>query len=231
MKKSIIGFLFPVFVFCLTGNGFSQPCLTFNQKSVDLDTMIQGEVKAALFQYENTGNQPLVIDRTRSSCGCTTVFSTKKTIAPGKGGDVKIEFSSLQFRGKKEKHVYVFSNDPLRPVDTLTIHVFVKSELDCTPRNLLFSNVKPGEKLTKSVGLYNPGDKVITITGLDSYEQYIRPQWNGRKKLMPGDTVEVPVHVTIPPGKDSKKSSVQVQMEGGVHPSPFSIRVYIMYEK
>jgi len=206
------------------------PKLTFKSKVIDLGAMTQGETKKALFEFNNAGTADLVIDHTRSSCGCTTAFSTRKIIPPDSGGTVDVTFNSTQSRGAKVKHVYVYSNDPQVPVDTLTIKVFVKSEVDCTPRNILFSNVNKGERLSAKVSLFNPGEKPVTIISLLPQENFIKVKWDKPTTLNPNDTVAVFVDVTPPDTSSTFRGSIGVRIDGKT-PVPFSIRVFGTFKK
>jgi hypothetical protein len=207
-----------------------EPRMIFKSKVIDLGAMTQGETKKAFFEFNNAGNVDLVIARTRSSCGCATAFSTRKMVPPDSGGTVEVTFNSTQFRGAKVKHVYVYSNDPQVPVDTLTIKAFVKSEIDCTPRNILFSNAKKGERLSAKVFLYNPGEKPVTVISLLPHESFIKVKWDRPRALNPNDTVAVFVEVTPPDTSSTFGGSIGVRIDRKT-PVPFSIRVFGTFKK
>jgi hypothetical protein len=213
-----------------SAQGTEAPKLTFKSKLIDLDTLIQGETGKAFFEFKNTGTVDLVIDHTRSSCGCTTAFSTRRTIPPDSGGTVEVTFNSAQFRGVKEKLIYVYSNDPHEPIDTLTIKAFVKPEVDCTPRNIYFSNVNRGEKLSAKISLYNPGEKPVTVISLLPRESFIKVKWDKPRTLEPNDTVTVFVEVAPPDTSSTFEGSIGVRIDRKP-PVPFSIRVLGIFKK
>jgi hypothetical protein len=208
-----------------------RPHLVFDKKTVQMDTLTQGETREIAFTFINKGKSDLLIDHTRSSCGCTIAFSTKKRVAPDSGGAISVKFNSLQFRGAKTKSVYVYSNDPDRPVDTLTFHVFVRSEIDCEPRNIVLDDVVKGVSQTTAVALYNPGSAPITVTALTSPDRFIRPELAAAVTLKPGDTARVNVVVTPPDSSTSFTGSIGVFTKGGATDHPFSIRVFGKYKK
>lgn len=209
----------------------NNPRLVFEKKTVHLDTMTQGETQEIVFKFENRGNKDLVIDHTRSSCGCTIAFSTKKRVLPDSGGAITVKFSSMQFRGLKTKSVYVYSNDPDRAIDTLTFHVFVRSEIDCTPRNIVIENPVKGVPVTNTIALFNPGTTPITVTGLRSPDGFIKPGQVSTATLRPGDTVKVNVVITPPDSADAFNGTIALFTKGGVTDHPFSIKVYGKYKK
>lgn len=72
------------------------------------------------FSFTNTGDQPILIQDIRTSCGCTTPSYTKEPILPGKKGAIKVTYSTTQRIGNFEKKITVFTNEP-DCVYTLTI--------------------------------------------------------------------------------------------------------------
>ena len=229
MKLRIILALLIVAMPCYAKDA-KAPRLAFRSKVIDLGALTQGETRKASFEFKNAGTADLVIDHTRSSCGCTTAFSTRKTIPPDSGGTVEVTFNSTQSRGAKAKRVYVYSNDPQVPVDTLTIKVFVKSEVDCTPRNIYFLNVNKGEKLSAKVSLYNPGEKPVTVLSLLPQESFIKVKWDKPRTLNPNDTVAVFVEVTPLDTSSTFRGSIGVRIDRKT-PVPFSIRVFGTFKK
>lgn len=67
-------------------------------------------VVSTTFKVTNTGNKPLVIVDVTVSCGCTTREYTKKPIAPGKSGKVKIFYNPLGRPGAFRKTIKVHTN-------------------------------------------------------------------------------------------------------------------------
>lgn len=206
------------------------PRISFKSKVIDLGAMTQGERKEASFEFNNAGTDDLVIDHTRSSCGCTTVVATKKTIPPGSGGTVDVTFNSTESHGAKVKHVYVYSNDPQVPVDTLTIKAFVNWEVDCKPRIVNFLNVNKGERLSARVSLFNSGEKPVTIIALMPEEDFIKVKWDRPRTLNPNDSVAVFVEVAPPDTSSTFRGSIGVRIDRKA-PVPFSIRVFGTFKK
>ena len=55
----------------------SGPRLIVEKEKVDLGTLKEGETAETVFVLENKGDADLVIDRVRTSCGCTTAKLTE----------------------------------------------------------------------------------------------------------------------------------------------------------
>lgn len=63
-----------------------------------------------VFEFVNTGTQPLVIQRVQASCGCTTPSWTKEPVAPGKKGTVTATYNPKGRPGNFVKSITVYSN-------------------------------------------------------------------------------------------------------------------------
>lgn len=86
----------------------------FRHETHDFGKIEEGKKVSYTFKFKNTGKEPLVIDKVKPSCGCTTPDWTHGEIAPGKKGEITIEFDSKGKRGIQKKSVTVtFANtDP-----------------------------------------------------------------------------------------------------------------------
>lgn len=63
------------------------------------------------FPFTNTGNKPLVINQAVASCGCTVPTYTKKPIAPGEKGEIKVVYNGEgKFPGHFKKSITVRTN-------------------------------------------------------------------------------------------------------------------------
>lgn len=104
-----------------------EPIISFDNKTWDFGTIIDGEVVEHTFRFTNTGTSDLVISSASASCGCTIPNWPKEPIAPGEKGEIKVEFNS---NGKKDmvtKDINILANT--NPVKTiLQIKVFVEKK-------------------------------------------------------------------------------------------------------
>ena len=62
------------------------------------------------FEFTNTGNAPLIIQRVNASCGCTTPEWTRTPIEPGEKGRVTASYNPIGRPGAFSKAIYVYSN-------------------------------------------------------------------------------------------------------------------------
>jgi hypothetical protein len=104
------------------GFGYSQekkngPELTFDESLInenniiayDYGTIIQYSEGKCEIKFYNTGNQPLVLSRVRSSCGCTVPNWPRQPILPGKSAVIKVKYDTKK-TGPFNKSITVESN-------------------------------------------------------------------------------------------------------------------------
>ena len=87
-----------------------QAAIKFDKEEHDFGTLLQGEVVTYSFHFTNTGNMPLIISEVGSSCGCTVGDYPRKSIEPGKTGDIKVTYNSSGHHGFQSRFLTVMSN-------------------------------------------------------------------------------------------------------------------------
>jgi hypothetical protein len=101
----------------------------FETSEFDFGTIEQGEKVSHVFKFTNTGNEPLVINSAKATCGCTVPKWPNEPIAPGKGGEIMVEFDSKGKSGMQNKKVTITANT--NPQQTF---VYVKGNINA-PQN------------------------------------------------------------------------------------------------
>ncbi|RLD32399.1 MAG: hypothetical protein DRI88_03440 [Bacteroidetes bacterium] len=61
------------------------------------------------FVFTNTGNEPLILSKPRSSCGCTIPSWPKEPILPGESNVIKVTYNTKK-AGPFNKTVTIYSN-------------------------------------------------------------------------------------------------------------------------
>jgi hypothetical protein len=84
--------------------------LQFVSDSHDFGIVQEGGAADYVFQFKNTGKEPIVISKVQPSCGCTVPDWSKDPILPGKTGFVKASYGTQGRPGHFEKSMTVFSN-------------------------------------------------------------------------------------------------------------------------
>ncbi len=108
--------------------------MTFAEKSYDFGTIDEGEKVKHVFKFTNTGKEDLVISNARGSCGCTVPNWPKEPIAPGKTGEIEVQFDSKGKKGKRNQSVTITANtEPASTVINLTGEVTPDPNAPATP--------------------------------------------------------------------------------------------------
>jgi|TARA_B100001971_G_C18106632_1_gene491870 hypothetical protein len=72
------------------------------------------------FEFTNIGNEPLILSKPRSSCGCTVPSWPKEPILPGETNKIKVTYNTHK-SGAFNKTVTVFSNSKKKSTTLLRI--------------------------------------------------------------------------------------------------------------
>lgn len=86
------------------------PAVAFEEELHDFGTIKEGDVVEHVFQFENTGDAPLIISSATASCGCTVPVWPKEPIAVGEKGEIKVRFDSKSKPGIQNKTVTITAN-------------------------------------------------------------------------------------------------------------------------
>ncbi len=81
----------------------------FVEETWDFKEISQGIPVSHVYEYENSGKEPLIISQVTASCGCTTPEWTKEPVLPGKRGIVKVTYNAAK-EGTFTKTVTILSN-------------------------------------------------------------------------------------------------------------------------
>lgn len=88
------------------------PVISFEVNEIDLGTLNREEngYVSAFFEFSNTGETPLVINKIDVSCGCIEADYVKTPIMKGESGKIKVVLNLNKISGYFHKKIYVISN-------------------------------------------------------------------------------------------------------------------------
>lgn len=107
----------------------SGPSITFEESEFDFGDIHQGDKVEHVFEFENTGTEPLIITNVQTTCGCTAPEWPRDPIAPGQDGEIKVVFNSTGKIGRQHKVVTIVSNAPINRV-TIISNVLPKEKAE-----------------------------------------------------------------------------------------------------
>ncbi len=126
------------------------PKVKFDKLTHNFGKVAQNDRVSTTFTISNEGKSPLVIRKTKASCGCTASKPQKMTLAPGESTPIEVTFSSGTREGTQKKSVTVICNDPNKPETRLYIESDVQKDVARTEKS-----EEEGTEITT-------GEKVIT---------------------------------------------------------------------
>lgn len=83
--------------------------LKFKTEVIDYGTVLQNSDGTRIFNFTNEGDAPLIINKVKTTCGCTVPSYSKSPILPGETGEIQIKYSTRKL-GAFTKTVTVMSN-------------------------------------------------------------------------------------------------------------------------
>ncbi|MCD4744679.1 MAG: DUF1573 domain-containing protein [Bacteroidales bacterium] len=91
------------------------PEIEFDKLIHDYGTINKFGDGKCIFIFSNTGKEPLILSKVRSSCGCTVPKWPKNPILPGRSDTIKVKYDTKRL-GIINKNVTVTSNAKTSPV-------------------------------------------------------------------------------------------------------------------
>lgn len=86
------------------------PKMYFAESSYDFGDIKQGDIVEHVFEFENTGNRPLILADVRTTCGCTAPSWPREPVLPGEKANITIKFNSRGKIGAQNKVITIMSN-------------------------------------------------------------------------------------------------------------------------
>ena len=151
------------------------PCLAAPQIQVDEATYNFGDVHVTaatekiehVYKIQNSGDTDLVIEKVKTSCGCTTASLSTKLLAPGDSVDLSAKLSLKGRNGNMTKSITIESNDPQSPKLRLELKVNALREVTLQPRFVTFRvDPKTSSAPDRSIVLIFDGDKDYHLTSI-----------------------------------------------------------------
>jgi hypothetical protein len=91
------------------------PTIEFDDTVHEFGTVFENKDVEHSFRFENKGEANLLIEKVKTTCGCTVADYTKEPIAPGESGTVDVVFKTRRRKGVQKKTIFVYTNDPQQP--------------------------------------------------------------------------------------------------------------------
>lgn len=79
------------------------------ESSHDFGSIQKGVPVSFDFEFQNSGNAPLLVSNVKTSCGCTVPVYPKEPIAPGSSEKIKVTYNAAKL-GNFSKSIKVYTN-------------------------------------------------------------------------------------------------------------------------
>lgn len=86
------------------------PEMTFEATEIDYGEIEQGSEPLRVFNFTNTGTEPLQVKHAKGSCGCTVPKWPKEPIFPGESGTIEVRYDTKRV-GPFAKRVTLTTNE------------------------------------------------------------------------------------------------------------------------
>ncbi|MCB2196571.1 MAG: DUF1573 domain-containing protein [Bacteroidetes bacterium] len=186
MKKVMLGLVSMLIFVSLVNAQQKGAFISFEKEVHDFGNIKESDGKVEYkFMFTNTGDAPLIINRVRASCGCTSPTWTEKPIMPGKTGYVSAVFDPANRPGKFNKSIFVETNtqkgrDILRivgevaPREKTVEDYYPKTigDLRLETNHFAFIRVYNNQVKKDTLKIYNASDSDMRI-GFSNVPQYL----------------------------------------------------------
>ena len=103
--------------------------IEFGESEYDFGTVAEGEKVKHVYNFKNTGSEPLIISNAKATCGCTVPQWPREPIAPGDSGELTVVFDTKN-KGKvggqlQTKRVTITAN-----TDPVNSYVNIKGKVE-----------------------------------------------------------------------------------------------------
>ena len=134
--------------------------IEFMEPEFHFGVIEQGEVVQNVFEFTNTGTEPLVISNAKGTCGCTVPEWPREPIAPGASAKMLVQFDSTNKKSMQSKRVVITAN-------TYPVNTYIKIKGEVVPASKTESAEAPAaqEHVDEATFLLypNPAQDRLTI--------------------------------------------------------------------
>jgi hypothetical protein len=207
--------------------------------------IVEGEVVFHEFEVFNSGDEDLLINKVKASCGCTAAQPDENVLKPGESTKIKVSFNSARRSGLQKKYVYIFSNDKINPQYRLSFTAkvvkkedkeeaspdFTAARLVIDQRKYDLGNVTEGKKVDLHVRLKNSGAKVLNIEKIKSSCGCTATMLS-KKELKPGESTNLKIELDTTGRKGRLSRTVTIHSNDPIEPQQvITLSVNIENEK
>lgn len=152
------------------------PQISLSEEEWDFGLVKPDDKPVHIFMVKNEGDEDLIIERLRASCGCVKTYISTKRIQPGKSAELKVTFDTTGYDGKVQKDIYIKSNNHQEQGSEKKISLSIEIEHQSKPVLSVSGNewnlglISQGDKPNFDLIIENKGDEDLVIDKIDTYK-------------------------------------------------------------
>jgi len=178
------------------------------------------------FKMKNVGDYPLALRKLKTSCKCTLSDLTDLEVLPGESADVTLEWTAKTGDTLFRQDATIATNDPRRPVVTLTIEGMVVDSTVVNPPEIVFSNLTSDEEASGKTRVFTSLSDDLRIVGHTCENAETADFFAIRSEPLPKDSLPpemksgCEVVVTVKPGLPQGAIQQKIRMQMNVSDVP-----------
>ena len=92
--------------------------------TADLDTLVAG-LHRFQFHFVNAGDEDLIFEFCKTSCGCLVASCPSEPIPPGAKGEIDVAYNTVGKSGPQQKSITISTNDRQRPIRAIRVVAYI----------------------------------------------------------------------------------------------------------
>ena len=160
--------------------GTKKPRIVFDATAIDFGEIEEGEDAVCTFSFKNKGNETLMLEATKTSCGCLVTKPSKVEILEGESGELTATYDTLGANGFVNATILLFTNDHEAHQVKLTMAGKVKKPYVYEPRSLDFGEARTDEFPEKTILVTKLTKREMEVTDVETSKPWLRASLVGK---------------------------------------------------
>jgi len=180
------------------------PNIKFENRKIDFGRVKQGNIVTDNFIFENAGDSLLIINKIRTSCGCTAALASKKRLRPGEKGRLKVSFNTRGYSGNVTKYIYIYTNDPQNIKSMLSVSANVEvppgPKIQINRTSMDIGLILEGEEIHSELNIKNTGENKLEVNFSHRNARFLHRGKDMKQplKIVPGGQKKVEINMGSP---------------------------------
>lgn len=148
--------------------------IQFQELVHDFGTVWDLELQKTEFAFTNVGDDVLIVEDIKASCGCTATKLDKRRYEPGEGAAIGVEFDA-KGKGRQRKTIDVITNSASQPLVRLAIEADVRQFISIDPAVVQFNEIQLAQPHSKIVAV-SSADPSFEIQSVGTYGEHVHAE-------------------------------------------------------